>query len=100
MVQISTILKLWFDVFRSLALLVILTRAGLGLDQDAIRKRLGAVMSLAFFPTIAITLFITVAARYILDFPWIFSAALGYVVHCFIKSRASALCPSVNGNTE
>ena len=74
----------------NLALAVILTRAGLGLDQDAIRKRLGAIMSLALFPTLGITIFITITARSMLDFPWLFSAALGCVLPCFMYSRASA----------
>jgi solute carrier family 9B (sodium/hydrogen exchanger), member 1/2 len=62
---------------RSIALAIILTRAGLGLDQAAIMKRFWACMSLAFVPTLSITFFITIVAHYMIDFPWLFSGALG-----------------------
>ncbi|GAU92661.1 hypothetical protein RvY_04710 [Ramazzottius varieornatus] len=77
----------WSSVLRNLALTVILTRAGLGLDQDAIRKRLGAVMSLALLPTFGITIFIAILAHYMINFPWLFSAALGFLI--------SAVSPAV-----
>ncbi|OQV26214.1 Mitochondrial sodium/hydrogen exchanger 9B2 [Hypsibius exemplaris] len=79
--------KTWSSSIRNLALTVILTRAGLGLDQVALQKRFWAIMSLAVVPTFAITGFITVVAVYMLDFPWLHSAALGFLI--------SAVSPAV-----
>lgn len=56
---------------------IILSRAGLGLDQEALKKRFWAVMSLAIVPTLSITAFITVVGHYMNGLPWLFSAALG-----------------------
>ncbi|GAV01898.1 hypothetical protein RvY_12535-1 [Ramazzottius varieornatus] len=72
---------------RNIALAIILTRAGLGLEQEAIKKRFWAVMSLAIVPTLSITAFITLVGHYMNGLPWLFSAALGFLI--------SAVSPAV-----
>lgn len=65
---------------RSVALAVILTRAGLGLDTAALRRLSAAVARLAFSPCACETLSVCVAARLILALPWTWAALLGCVL--------------------
>ena len=61
----------WSSVLRNIALTVILTRAGLGLDGHALRKLSKSVLSLSFLPCTAETVSVAIAAFSILSFPWL-----------------------------
>ena len=61
-----------------MALMVILTRAGLGLDAGALRRLSLVVVRLAFTPCLCETLTVGVAAHLLLGFPWIWGFLLGY----------------------
>uniref|UniRef100_A0A0L8HCD6 Cation/H+ exchanger transmembrane domain-containing protein n=1 Tax=Octopus bimaculoides TaxID=37653 RepID=A0A0L8HCD6_OCTBM len=62
------------------ALTVILIRAGLGLDPDALRKLSFAVVRLAFCPCLIETLVATIASHFLLGLPWIWGIMLGFVI--------------------
>ncbi|XP_012945768.2 sodium/hydrogen exchanger 9B2-like, partial [Aplysia californica] len=64
----------------SMALTVILTRAGLGLDPVALKRLSLVVLRLAFCPSIAEALVDGVAAHLILGFPWTWSFLLATVI--------------------
>ena len=62
---------------RNMALMVILTRAGLGLDAAALRRLSLVVLRLAFTPCLSETLTVGIAAHLLLGFPWIWGFMLG-----------------------
>jgi len=66
-----------FNFFRKLALTVILTRAGLGLDIVKLRKLSWAVLRLAFLPCTAEIITVGIVSHFILGFPWKWSIMLG-----------------------
>ena len=70
----------WASALRSVALAVILLRAGLGLDPAALRKLSAMVFRLAFSPCLAETLVVAVASHLLLDFPWTWGFMLGFVL--------------------
>lgn len=63
---------------RQTALVVILIRAGLGLDPDALVKLSTVVVRLAFGPCLMEALTIGVASHFILGFTWAWGFLLGY----------------------
>ncbi|KAE9548239.1 hypothetical protein FO519_008547 [Halicephalobus sp. NKZ332] len=67
-------------VIRSLAFLVILLRAGLGLDSKALIKLKGACVRLAFLPCSAEAITVAVAAWLIFEMKFIFGLLLGFVL--------------------
>ncbi|XP_040567434.1 sodium/hydrogen exchanger 9B2 [Lepeophtheirus salmonis] len=72
---------------RSLALVIILLKAGLGLDPKALKKLSGIVFRLAFIPCCIETLFVGIAGYLIVGLPWTWSFLLGFVL--------SAVSPAV-----
>ncbi|KAL4240467.1 Sodium/hydrogen exchanger 9B2 [Mactra antiquata] len=70
----------WSSALRTIALTVILIRAGLGLDPQALRKLSWAVLRLAFSPCLAECLAEAVAAHFLLGFPWVWGIMLGFVL--------------------
>ena len=68
---------------RSMALVVILIRAGLGLDPVALRKLSFGVVRLAFLPCLAETITATVMSHLLLGFPWLWGLLLGLVKNVF-----------------
>jgi hypothetical protein len=64
-------------IFRKVALTVILTRAGLGLDIIKLKKLSWAVLRLAFIPCAAEIMTSAVVSRFLLGFPWAWSLMLG-----------------------
>ncbi|XP_064597342.1 sodium/hydrogen exchanger 9B2-like [Liolophura sinensis] len=70
----------WSTCIRSAALVVILLRAGLGLDPSSLRKLSFVVLRLAFTPCIVEGAAIAVAAYLILGFPWAWGALQGLVI--------------------
>lgn len=65
----------FFD--RSVALVVILTRAGLGLDPEALRKLSFVVLRLAMMPCLVEATVVAVVSNLLLGFPWKWGFMLG-----------------------
>nr|KAG5713907.1 hypothetical protein BaRGS_024534 [Batillaria attramentaria] len=70
----------WSSTARNIALTVILTRAGLGLDPVALKRLSFVVLRLAFCPSIVEVVVDSVAANLILGFPWQWAFMLGFVL--------------------
>ncbi|PSN35039.1 Sodium/hydrogen exchanger 9B2 [Blattella germanica] len=65
---------------RKFALVIILIRAGLGLDPVALKRLSGMVMRLAIIPSIVEVSATAVMAYFFLDLPWIWGFLLGAVM--------------------
>ncbi|WAR11083.1 SL9B2-like protein [Mya arenaria] len=70
----------WGSTLRKVALTVILTRAGLGLDVVKLRKLSFAVIRLAFLPCTAEILTASVVSKFLLDLPWPWALMLGCIL--------------------
>ncbi|CAD5122438.1 DgyrCDS10862 [Dimorphilus gyrociliatus] len=70
----------WSSALRNLALIVILTRAGLGLDPVALKKLSFGVIRLAFIPCLVEALTVGVVSHFLLDLPWSWGFMLGFVL--------------------
>ncbi|KAJ8306577.1 hypothetical protein KUTeg_017122, partial [Tegillarca granosa] len=77
----------WSGALRKLALTVILTRAGLGLDVIKLKKLSFAVIRLAFTPCLAEAVTGGIVSHFLLGFPWKWSAMFGCIL--------AALSPAV-----
>ena len=62
---------------RNIALVVILTRAGLGLDPHVLRRLSFVVVRLAFAPCLVESVVAAVASHLLLGFPWQYGFMLG-----------------------
>merc|ERR1712156_620748 len=67
-------------ILRGIALVVILMRAGLGLDPQALKKLSGMVFRLAFTPCLVETTVVAVFSHLLLGFPWMWGFMLGFVL--------------------
>lgn len=67
-------------ILRGIALVVILMRAGLGLDPQALKRLSGMVFRLAFTPCLAETVTVAIASHFLLGFPWMWGFMLGFVL--------------------
>ncbi|KAA0184656.1 Na+/H+ antiporter (NHA)-like [Hyalella azteca] len=65
---------------RKMALVVILLRAGLGLDPKALKTMSLTVFRLAFVPSLVESTTVAIVAHFLLGFPWLWSFMLGYRV--------------------
>ncbi|XP_068204126.1 sodium/hydrogen exchanger 9B2-like isoform X2 [Palaemon carinicauda] len=70
----------WSATLRGVALVIILIRAGLGLDPVALKKLSFTVIRLAFAPCIVETLATAVAAWLLLGLPWSWGFMLGFIL--------------------
>ncbi|XP_023233238.1 sodium/hydrogen exchanger 9B2-like [Centruroides sculpturatus] len=70
----------WSSDLRSIALVIILLRAGLGLDPIVLRKLSGACFRLAFTPCIVECITIAIISHFLLEFPWLWGFILGFVI--------------------
>ncbi|KAG0724532.1 Sodium/hydrogen exchanger 9B2 [Chionoecetes opilio] len=68
---------LWSSVIRNLVLVIILIRAGLGLDPQALRKLSCVVVRLAFLPCVVEAVVMALMAKLLLGLPWLWSFMLG-----------------------
>ncbi|XP_031563746.1 sodium/hydrogen exchanger 9B2-like [Actinia tenebrosa] len=75
----SHIEKKWSSSLRSIALVIILMRSGLGLNTDALRRLKFTVMRLAFLPCATEAVIASVMAYYLLDMRWQWAFQLGFV---------------------
>jgi len=68
------------SALRGLALIVILMRAGLGLDPKALKRLSGMVFRLAFTPCLVETTVVAIASHFLLGIPWLWGFMLGFVL--------------------
>lgn len=73
----SHIDKKWSSSLRSIALVIILIRSGLGLNTDALKRLKFTVMRLAFLPCAIEAIIASVMAYYLLDMRWQWAFQLG-----------------------
>ncbi|XP_070000471.1 sodium/hydrogen exchanger 9B2-like isoform X3 [Penaeus vannamei] len=79
--------KEWSSALRNIALVVILLRAGLGLDPAALKELSFMVLRLAFTPCIVETVTVATVTHLLLGFPWLWGLMLGFIL--------SAVTPAV-----
>jgi NhaP-type Na+/H+ or K+/H+ antiporter len=72
--------KKYSSILRSIALIIILLRAGLGLDPKVIRKLSAVCLRLSFIPCFIEALTISIATHLLLDFPLKWGFLLGFVL--------------------
>ncbi|XP_066952008.1 sodium/hydrogen exchanger 9B2-like isoform X3 [Macrobrachium rosenbergii] len=70
----------WSAALRGIALVIILIRAGLGLDPVALRKLSFTVIRLAFSPCLVETVSTAIAAWLLLGLPWSWGFMLGFIL--------------------
>ncbi|XP_071953429.1 sodium/hydrogen exchanger 9B2-like [Antedon mediterranea] len=70
----------WSSSLRSMALVVILIRAGLGLDADALRRLSCVCVRLCCMPCVAEAVTVGITANLLLGFPWVWGFMLGFVL--------------------
>ncbi|XP_029381918.1 sodium/hydrogen exchanger 9B2 isoform X2 [Echeneis naucrates] len=70
----------WSSSLRSIALSIILTRAGLGLDPSALRRLKTVCVRLAIGPCVVEASIIAVVSHFLLDLPWVWGFILGFVL--------------------
>jgi NhaP-type Na+/H+ or K+/H+ antiporter len=68
------------SVNRKVALVIILTRAGLDLDSAALKRMCITVPKLGLVPWVVECTVIAVMTHYLLGLPWIWAFLLGYAV--------------------
>lgn len=71
------ILPSWSASLRSMALVVILLQAGLGLDAEALRSLSVVCIRLCCLPCVAEAVTAGVASHFILGLPWLWGLMLG-----------------------
>ncbi|XP_076150101.1 sodium/hydrogen exchanger 9B2 isoform X1 [Alosa pseudoharengus] len=72
--------KDWSAALRTIALAVILARAGLGLDGSALKKLKGVCMRVGMGPCLIEAAAIAVASHFIMGLPWVWGFILGFVL--------------------
>ncbi|KAM6148052.1 putative SLC9B1-like protein SLC9B1P1 [Erethizon dorsatum] len=70
----------WSSTLRRTALTIILIRAGLGLDPEALRQMKRVCFRLSFGPCIIEACSAAVFSHFIMDFPWQWGFLLGFVL--------------------
>ncbi|XP_062964177.1 sodium/hydrogen exchanger 9B1 [Cynocephalus volans] len=72
--------NMWSSVLRSIALTIILIRAGLGLDPKALKRLKIVCIRLAMIPCIMEACSAAVFSHFLLKFPWQWGFLLGFVL--------------------
>ncbi|XP_061407206.1 sodium/hydrogen exchanger 9B2-like isoform X1 [Lethenteron reissneri] len=70
----------WSSALRRAALTVILMRAGLGLDPQALRRLKGVCVRLSVLPCLVEAVSVGVVAHFLLHLPWVWGFMLGCVL--------------------
>jgi len=70
----------WSSLIRTMALVVILARAGMGLDPAALKRLSFTVIRLAFTPCLVETGVIVLVTHFLLGFPIVWGSILGFVL--------------------
>ncbi len=68
------------DELRMIAVIIILIRAGLGLDRDKLRKQSSVAIRLGFLPAIAEMLVVAIVAMWLLQFDFVTGLLLGIII--------------------
>lgn len=68
------------DDLRKIALIIILLRAGLGINKNVLRKNRSSVLKLSCIPGLIEGFFISFAAMKLLDFSFIEGGILGFII--------------------
>ncbi|XP_065175967.1 uncharacterized protein LOC135805795 isoform X1 [Sycon ciliatum] len=76
----SNLRSSWSSALRSVALVIILVRAGLGLNPSVLKRAKFVIMRLAFLPCLVEASVDAVLANLLLDFPWAWGYMLGFVI--------------------
>ncbi|KAI1883582.1 hypothetical protein AGOR_G00233060 [Albula goreensis] len=77
----------WSAALRNIALAIILTRAGLGLDGSALKKLKAVCLRVAVGPCTLEACTVAIVSHFLMDLPWIWGFVLGFVL--------SAVSPAV-----
>ncbi|XP_018537713.1 sodium/hydrogen exchanger 9B2 [Lates calcarifer] len=70
----------WSAALRNIALSIILTRAGLGLDPSALRRLKAVCVRVAIGPCVVEACVIAVVSHFLLGLPWVWGFILGFVL--------------------
>ncbi|XP_076019301.1 sodium/hydrogen exchanger 9B2-like isoform X1 [Genypterus blacodes] len=70
----------WSAALRNIALSIILTRAGLGLDPSALQRLKAVCLRLAVGPCVSEACIIAIVSHFLLDLPWVWGFILGFVL--------------------
>ncbi|XP_028998806.3 sodium/hydrogen exchanger 9B2 [Betta splendens] len=70
----------WSAALRNVALSIILTRAGLGLDPSALRRLKSVCVRVAVGPCVVEACVVAVVSHFLLELPWAWSFILGFVL--------------------
>ncbi|XP_071552701.1 sodium/hydrogen exchanger 9B2-like isoform X2 [Panulirus ornatus] len=70
----------WSSALRNVALIIILIRAGLGLDPVALKKLSCVVLRLALLPCLVEAVTTGIVSMFLLGLPWSWSFMLGFIV--------------------
>ncbi|XP_056432275.1 sodium/hydrogen exchanger 9B2-like [Gadus chalcogrammus] len=70
----------WSAALRNVALAVILTRAGLGLDPSALQRLKAVCIRLAVGPCVVEACTVAVISHFLLGLPWVWGFILGFVL--------------------
>uniref|UniRef100_A0A1A7WWZ9 Cation/H+ exchanger transmembrane domain-containing protein n=2 Tax=Iconisemion striatum TaxID=60296 RepID=A0A1A7WWZ9_9TELE len=70
----------WSAALRNIALSIILTRAGLGLNPSALRRLKAVCVRVAVGPCMVEACVVTVVSHFLLRLPWIWGFILGFVL--------------------
>ncbi|XP_058480590.1 sodium/hydrogen exchanger 9B2 [Solea solea] len=70
----------WSSALRNIALSIILTRAGLGLDPSALRRLKAVCVRLAIGPCMVEASVVAVVSHFLLGLPWVWGFILGFVL--------------------
>ncbi|VVD02681.1 unnamed protein product [Leptidea sinapis] len=80
LVQMTVTCRQLNQDLRKIALVIILMRAGLGLNADILRKHYIAVLQLGLLPWLVECIAIAVTSHYLLYLPWIWAFLLGSMI--------------------
>lgn len=75
------------DAFRTIAVMVILMKAGLGLDRQKISQQGTVALKLGFLPAICEAIVITICSVILIDFDW----QLGLLLGCILGAESPAV---------
>ncbi|XP_077355998.1 sodium/hydrogen exchanger 9B2 isoform X1 [Festucalex cinctus] len=70
----------WSSALRSVALAIILARAGLGLDPSALRRLKAVCLRVAVGPCVVEACVVAVVSHFLLALPWVWGFLLGFVL--------------------
>ncbi|XP_068754696.1 sodium/hydrogen exchanger 9B2-like isoform X1 [Montipora capricornis] len=84
--------KRWSSTLRSMALVIILIRSGLGLNTSALRKLKFTLARLAFLPCIFEAVSAAVLVHFLLDMKWLWAFQLGSFVQAAVSLAVVIPC--------